>query len=52
MVTEFDKAIVGVITPLIVFILLKFGFNVDPNYSALLASALTGIVVYLTPNKK
>lgn len=51
MITPFDKAIAGVLVPLIVFGLAHLGFNADAGFSAALASVIDGLVVYLVPNK-
>jgi hypothetical protein len=50
-VTSCDKAIAAVIAPLIIFGLLKLGFNADPTFSAELTAAITGLLVYIVPNK-
>lgn len=51
MITTFDKAIAAVIVPLAVFLLAKVGFNADPDFAAELATLITGLAVYLVPNK-
>jgi hypothetical protein len=51
MLTPFDKAIAGVLVPLIVFGLAHLGFNADATFSAELSAAITGLIVYLVPNK-
>ncbi len=51
MVTGFDKAIAGVVAPLVVFVLARFGFNADAEFSAYLAAVISGLAVYLVPNK-
>jgi hypothetical protein len=51
LITPFDKAIVALVVPLVVFMLAHVGFNVDAEFSAALTTLVTGIAVYLTPNK-
>lgn len=51
MITGFDKAIVALFTPIIVLFLTRVGLNVDPTLSAALTTVITGLVVYLVPNK-
>lgn len=48
---EYAKAITGLLVPLIVFLLMKVGFNADPSFVGLLTIILTPILVYLIPNK-
>lgn len=51
MVTSFDKAIVGVVVPVILWAATHFGLNIDAQTSVYIAAVVTGIVVYLVPNK-
>ena len=51
MVTSFDKAIVGLLVPIITFAAAHFGMNIDAQTSVYLSGFVTGIVVYLVPNK-
>lgn len=51
MVTEFDKAIVALVVPILVFVLARVGFNADDSVTAAITTILTAILVYLTPNK-
>ena len=51
MITGFDKAIAAIIVPLAVFLLASVGFQADANFSAALATVITGLVVYFVPNK-
>lgn len=53
MVTEFDKALVGFIIPIVAYINQKWGFAfpVDPTLLGYLVAGVTGLAVYLVPNK-
>jgi len=51
MITTFDKAIAGLIVPLLVAMLAHFGFQADETFSASLAAVVTALVVYFIPNK-
>lgn len=49
--TTFNKAIVGLVVPLIVAALAKIGFQADDQTTIVITSIVTSILVYLTPNK-
>lgn len=51
MLTPFDKAIVALLIPLILFGLGHFGLKVDDTFTAALTTVLTPIIVWLVPNK-
>lgn len=46
----YAKAIVGLVVPLLVFLLGKLGFNASVEFIALVTVVLTPIIVYLIPN--
>lgn len=53
MITPIDKAIVAFLLPLLVWLNQKYGFSfpIDAASLTLLVGAVTGLVVYLVPNK-
>ena len=51
MLTSFDKALVGLLVPLTVFLLAHFGFKADEGFVSALGVVLTPVVVWLVPNK-
>lgn len=53
MLTQFDKAIVAVLIPLIVLANQKWGLTlpIDPDTLGALIAGLTGLGVYFIPNK-
>lgn len=54
MVTAFDKALVAFLIPLIVIANQKWGISlpVDPEILTPLVVGITGLAVYLIPNKE
>ena len=57
MFTNFDKAIVGVIVPLLLSYLTpelinQLGLSIGEFVTAAVVAALTGVAVYLMPNKE
>lgn len=50
--SQYSKAIVAVLVPLVVQLLGKAGFNLDPTFVDALTVILTGVFVYFVPNSK
>lgn len=44
------KAVAGLVTPALAFVVLHLGLDLDPSLTAAIAAALTGIVVHAIPN--
>jgi len=51
MVTAFDKAIVAVLVPLIILGVNALGLHADQTWVDALTVVLTGVIVWLVPNK-
>lgn len=49
---QYNKALVALVVPLVVFVLNHFGFVPDNVFISALGVVLSGFFVWLVPNKK
>jgi len=52
MITRYDKAFTALIVPILTYLAGEYGFDWPPEMIALVATGLSGILVYLIPNKE
>lgn len=52
MLTSFDKAIAGLVVPLLIAALAKIGFQADDEFTGALVAIVTSLAVWFVPNKK
>lgn len=48
---QYNKAIIALLAPALVAVGARYGLNLSADEAAILAALLTGIMVYLVPNK-
>lgn len=51
MFTPYDKALVGALAPVVVWLCARYGLTLKPDEAAMLVTLITGLLVYFTPNK-
>lgn len=47
---NYNKAIAGLVTPVVTYFAVKFGFDLTVDQTALIVGAVTSLVVWAVPN--